>query len=223
MELFREERIENQSHLSTLEKAKMAELMKIKKELKRAKDSATQSWLDSRPLIDELDRLKSGLASAKNQSTMSKIAISEIESQLESTNASIKSKKEEEIKATKMINEISQALDQTHEKLERLKQDIDEERQPRLKLKQVLQVRNQTLWTLQLMLRAAQLESEAFRTSEAEALHLINRSEEDNTIVQLNHEDYNALTRRAKEETSLADWRVSVSMEQMPRQTETLL
>ena len=112
---------------------------------------------DSRPLIDELDRLKSGLASAKNQSTMSKIAFSEIESQLESTNASVKSKKEEEIKATKMIDEISQALDQTREKLERLKQDIDEEQQARLKLKQVLQVRNQTLWTLQLKLRAAQL------------------------------------------------------------------
>jgi chromosome segregation ATPase len=122
MELYGEERMENQSHKardlreslgSTFEKAKMAELMKIKIELKRAKDSATQSWLDSKPLIDKLDRLKSGLASAKNQSTMSKIVISEIESQLESANTSVKYKKEEEIKATKMINDISQALDQT--------------------------------------------------------------------------------------------------------------
>jgi chromosome segregation ATPase len=177
MESYEEERMENKSHKgrdlreslgSTLEEAKMAELMKTKKELKRASDSATQSWLDSRPLIDELDRLKSGLASAKNQSTMSKIAISEIESQLESTNTCIKSKKEEELKVTKMINEISQALDQTREKLERIKQDIDEERRGRLKLKQVVHVSNQTLWTLQLMLRAVRLESEAFGKSEAE-------------------------------------------------------
>lgn len=220
---YEEERIENQSHKardlrerigSTLEEAKMAELMKTKKELKRAKDSATQSWLDSRPLIVELERLKSSLASAQNQSTTSNIAISEIESQLESTNTCIKSKKEEALTVTKMINEISQALNQTREKLGRLKQDIDEEQHARLKLKQVLEVRNQSLWTLQLMLRAVPLETEAFGTSEAEALHLINCSEKDNTIVQLNHEDYNALTRRAKEETSLADWRLYVSMEQ---------
>jgi hypothetical protein len=102
MELYGEERMENQSHKardlreslgSTFKKAKMAELMKIKIELKRAKDSATQSWLDSKPLIDKLDRLKSGLASAKNQSTMSKIVISEIESQLESATQALNTKR----------------------------------------------------------------------------------------------------------------------------------
>jgi hypothetical protein len=221
MESYDEERIENQSHKtrdpresssSTLE-AKMAELIKTKEELKQAKDNAMQSWLDSRPLIDELERLKSNFANDKNQSTRSNIIVSELESQLESTNTCIISKKEEELKATKMINEISQALDQTREKMERLKLETDEEPQARLKLKQVLCLKKQTLRTLQLKLQAAQLESEAFGASAAEALHYINCSEKDDTIVQLSHEDYYTLKGRAEEKTSLVGWRVSMSME----------
>ena len=221
MESYDEERIENQSHKtrdpresssSTLE-AKMAELIKTKEELKRAKDNAMQSWLDSRPLIDELERLKSNFANAKNQSTRSNIIVSELESQLESTNTCIISKKEEELKATKMINEISQALDQTREKMERLKLETDEEPQARLKLKQVLCLKKQTLRTLQLKLQAAQLESEAFGAFAAEALHYINCSEKDDTIVQLSHEDYYTLKGRAEEKTSLVGSRVSMSME----------
>ncbi|KAL4644882.1 hypothetical protein ACB092_02G196200, partial [Castanea dentata] len=195
--------IENQSHKprdpressgGTLE-AKMVELTKTKEELKGAKDNVMQSWLDSKLLIDELERLKSNLESAKNQSTTSNIIISELESQLGSTNASIRTKKEEEHKATKMINEISQALDQTSEKIKRLKLDIKEGPQARLKLKQVLT-------------------SEALAASAAEALHYIECSEMDDSIIQLSHEEYYALKRRAEEETTLADWRVSVSMEQ---------
>lgn len=221
MESYGEERIENQSHKprdpressgGTLE-AKMAELTKTKEELKRAKDNAMQSWLDSKPLIDELERLKSNLESAKNQSTMSNIVISELESQLGSTNASIRTKKEEEHEATKMINEKSQALDRTREKIKRLKLDI-EGPQARLKLKQVLSVKKKTLQTLQLMLQATQLESEALAASAAEALHYIECSGKDETIIQLSHEEYDALKRRAEEETTPADWRVSVSMEQ---------
>lgn len=221
MESYGEERIENQSHKPrdpressgrTLE-ANMAELTKTKEELKRAKDNAMQSWLDSKPLIDELVRLKSNLESAKNQSTMSNIVISELESQLGSTNASIRTKKEEEHKATEMINEKRQALDRTREKIKRLKLDIAGS-QARLKLKQGLSVKKKTLQTLQLMLQATQLESEALAASAAEALHYIECSEKDETIIQLSHEEYNALERRAEEETTLADWRVSVSMEQ---------
>ncbi|KAK9284865.1 hypothetical protein L1049_024045 [Liquidambar formosana] len=194
--------------------AKIAELTKTKEELKRAKDNSTQSWLDSRPLIDELEKLQSALASAQNRFSMSNIVISELETQLETTNTSIKSKKEEELKARNMIDEMSQALDQTREEMDRVKMEMDEERRARLKLKQVLRIRRQTLRTLLLTIRAIRLESEAFGASEAEALRHINRSEMDNTTVQLTQEEYYVLTRKAKEETSLADWRLSVSMEQ---------
>ncbi|KAK4584534.1 hypothetical protein RGQ29_022307 [Quercus rubra] len=192
----------------------MAELTKTKEELKRAKDNTMQSWLDSKPLIDELERMKSNLESAKNESTTSNIVISELDSHLGSTNTSIRTKKEEEHKATKMINEISQALDRTREKIKRLKLDMEEEQQARLKLKQVLSVKKQTLQTLQLMLQATQLESEALGASAAEALHYIECSEKDDTIVPLSQEDYYALKRRAEEETTLADWHISVSMAQ---------
>ncbi|KAG6729302.1 hypothetical protein I3843_01G020100 [Carya illinoinensis] len=174
---------------STLE-AKTVELMKTREEVKTAKERTTQSWLDSRPFIDELERLKSSLASAQNQSIMSNTIISKLESQLRSTITSIKSKKEEERNAKKMIIETSQTLNHIHD-----------EQQAKLTVKQ--------------------LESEAFGASAAEAVHLINCSEKDNTIIQLSHEHYHALTRRAEEETrraeeetSLADQRASVSTQQ---------
>lgn len=100
---------------STLE-AKTVELMKTREEVKTAKERTTQSWLDSRPFIDELERLKSSLASAQNQSIMSNTIISKLESQLRSTITSIKSKKEEERNAKKMIIETSQTLNHIREK-----------------------------------------------------------------------------------------------------------
>ncbi|KAA8531734.1 hypothetical protein F0562_006549 [Nyssa sinensis] len=193
---------------------KITELQKTKEELKRAKDDAMQSWLDSRPLIDELEKLQSSFESAKKRSTMSTSVISELESQLETTNMSIRTKKEEELKDRTMINEITQALDQEREEMEQLKQETEEERGARSKLKQDLRLRRQKLRTLQLMLRAVRLESQALSASAEEALLNINRSEKDNITVQLTQEEYYALTRRAKEESSLADWRVSVSAEQ---------
>ncbi|KAJ4714936.1 Protein WEAK CHLOROPLAST MOVEMENT UNDER BLUE LIGHT 1 like [Melia azedarach] len=198
---------------SSLE-GKMEELAKTKEELKRAKDSAMQSWLDSKPLIDELERLKAGLATAKNRYSMSNIVVSELESEFETIAKSIMSKKEEEVKAASVINELSKALDEKREELETLKLATDEERRARLKLKQVLRLKKQTLRMSQLTLRAARIESEAFGASAAEALRHIKISEVDTTIVQLTHEEYHALKRRAKEEASLADWRISVSMEQ---------
>lgn len=102
-----------------------------------------------------------------------------------------------------MINEISQALDRTREKIKRLKLDMEEEPQARLKLKQVLNVKKQTLQTLQLLLQATQLESEALGASVAEALHYIECSEKDDTIVHLSHEEYYALKRRAEEKQHL--------------------
>ncbi|KAA8531733.1 hypothetical protein F0562_006550 [Nyssa sinensis] len=193
---------------------KITELQKTKEELKRAKDDAMQSWLDSRPLIDELEKLQSSFESAKKRSTMSTSVISELESQLETTNMSIRTKKEEELKDRTMINEITQALDQEREGMEQLKRETEEGRGARSKLKQDLRLRRQKLRKKQLMLRAVRLESQALSASAEEALLNINRSEMDNITVQLTQEEYYALTRRAKEESSLADWRVSVSAEQ---------
>ncbi|XVF15598.1 hypothetical protein REPUB_Repub09cG0168200 [Reevesia pubescens] len=191
-----------------------AELREMKEELKRAKDNATESWLESKPLIDELERLKSDLKTAQNQSSMSNNVILELESQLETIVKDIRSKREEELKATKMANELNPAVEQTREELERLKADKDEEHRTRSKLKQTLRLRRQTLRRLQLTLRAVRIESEAFGASAAEALRYINHQEPDNSPVQLTRDEYYALKRKAKEETSLADWRVSVAMEQ---------
>ncbi|KAK6237606.1 hypothetical protein QUC31_003075 [Theobroma cacao] len=194
--------------------AKVAELRKIKEKLKRAKDKATESWLHSKPLIDELEMLKSDLATAQNQCTISDHVILELESQLETIIIDIRSKREGELKATKMINEVNQALEHVREELEQLKADKDEEHRARSKLKQTLRLRRQTLRTLQPTLRAVRIESEAFGASAAEALRYINHPESDSSPVQLTQEDYYALKRRAKEETTLADWRVSVAVEQ---------
>jgi len=193
---------------------KMEELTKMKEELQKAKDEAMQSWLDSRPLIDELEKLQSGLASAKNRASMSNIVISELESQLEATNADTRSKMEEEIKVANMTNEITQAMDHLREEFKRIKLETDEERRQRSKLKQVLRLRRQTLRKLQLTLRAVQIESEAFGESAAAALGHIKSWESENSTVQLSQEEYLSLKRRAKERTSLSDWRISVSTEQ---------
>ncbi|CAK7337630.1 unnamed protein product [Dovyalis caffra] len=203
-----------EEHHGDIMQAKMEELTKMNEALQKSKDKAMQSWLDSRPLIDELEKLQSGLASAKNQASMSNIVISELESQLEATNVGIQSKMEEEIKVAKMTNEITQALDQSREELERIMLDTEEEHRERSKLTQVLRLRRQTLRTLKITLRAVEVESEAFGESAAEARGHIKSSETGNSTVQLSEEEYLSLKRRAKEGTSLANWRISVSMEQ---------
>ncbi|KAJ8764476.1 hypothetical protein K2173_006216 [Erythroxylum novogranatense] len=200
-------------HGDTLQ-AKMVELIGTREELKQAKDSATESWLDSRPVIDELERLQSGLASAKNRTSMSNIVISELESQLEAIGREVRTKKEEELKATKLINELTQALDQEDEELQNIKGLRDEERRDRSKLKLVLKMKRQTLRTLQLTLRATRIETEAFGASAGEATRHINSAETENDVIELSQEEYYALTKRAKDEEALAEWRIDVSMEQ---------
>lgn len=192
----------------------MAELHKTKEDLKQAKDEAMQSWLDSRPLIDELEKLQTGLESAKVRSNMSNSLIAKLESQLQNIHACIKAKKEDELKVRDTIEEITRASEKTREEMERFKLETDEERRTRSKLKQVLRLRKQTLRTLQLTLRAIRLESEAYGASAAEGLHHINRSQMENTVVHIPEDNYRSLTRRANEEASLAEWRVKVSMEQ---------
>ncbi|KAK9012965.1 hypothetical protein V6N11_040993 [Hibiscus sabdariffa] len=203
----------NTGNHDTLE-SKITELQKTKEELKRAKNNATDSWLDSKPLIDELERLKSELTIAQNQNSISNNMILELESQLETIVKDIRAKREEELRAVKTVNEMNRLLEQTREELEQLKADKDEERRTRSKLKNTLRLRRQTLRTLQLTLRAVRIEAEAFGASAAKAVQYIDHPESDNSPVELTQEDYYALKRRAKEETSLANWRVSVAMEQ---------
>ncbi|KAK9285493.1 hypothetical protein L1049_024687 [Liquidambar formosana] len=106
--------------------AKKAELTKMKEELERAIDSAMQSWLDSRPFIDQLEKLQTGLD--KTRSSTSDTVISE--SQLE--------KKEEELKARTKINEM----------------ELDEEHRARPKLKRVMRLGGQKPWGIAIKTRS---------------------------------------------------------------------
>lgn len=193
---------------------KLAELSKTKEELKKAKDDATQSWLDSRPHIDELEKLQTELADEKERATKSSTVISELESQLEDTRLGIRSRKEDEVKVRGTIDQINLSLDKLREEMEQLKMETDEERRARSKMKQVLRSRKQTFQTLQLTLRAARIESEALGASSAKSFHYISCAEKYNDTIQLTMDEYNALKTKAKEETSLADWRVSLAVEQ---------
>lgn len=191
--------------------AKVAELAKTKQELQRAKEDAIQSWLDSRPLIDELEMQKSNLADAKKR--LDNSVIPELESQLEIMNKSIRSKREDHFKAETMSHEINHVLDQTRDELERLKLDIKKERQAREKVRQILQLRRLKLQTLQLTIQAALLESDALEKSADEALLQIKHSETHTVVVQLTHEEYYDLTRGAEERFSKSKQRVSNSIE----------
>lgn len=202
-----------ENNRSILEAAK-AELDEAKKELNRAKENAMQSWLDSKPLIDELEKQKTNLANAQQNSNTPEIAIVELESQLEITEKSIKSKREDHVKTENMIYEINHALDQMCNDMERLKHNIKKEKQTRAKLKQTLHLRRRTVQTLQLTLQAVLLELDAVEVSTAKAFQLINHSDNNTSDVQLSHRDYYALKSRAEERKSQANWRVSVSMEQ---------
>lgn len=194
--------------------SKMAELIKTKEELKKARESTMQLWLDSKPLIDELEKLKSGLASAENQCATPNTMISELKSQLEETNTSIKAKKEEELEARNMIDETNQAVDQTRQEIVSINLETDEEQKTILRMKQALRLRRQTLRTLQLSIRAVRIEKDATAASAAEALQYMNYSDMENPTVNISHEDYPGLTKRAYDEISLSDWRVLVCAEQ---------
>ncbi|KAG8384424.1 hypothetical protein BUALT_Bualt04G0116500 [Buddleja alternifolia] len=134
---------------SNLTAAKIAELENMKENLKRAKDDAMQSWLDSRPLIGELEKMQSELANARARVMKANTVISEQQAQIGTAGMGIKSTKEEEEKFHIIINHKSQEL---HKKQE-------------------------TLQTPQLTYEAIQLEAEAFATSAAQVLRYINDSE----------------------------------------------
>ncbi|KAK7263102.1 hypothetical protein RJT34_30686 [Clitoria ternatea] len=202
-----------QNERITLEAARV-ELAKTKEELRRAKEISMQSWLDSKPLIDELENQKTNLANAQQSSDTSQAVIAELESQLEIIHKSIKSKREDQLKTESMIHEINNAMDQARNDMEKLKHEGKKEKQTVAKLRQTLHLRKQTVQTLQLTLRAVLLESDAVEESSTKALQQINHSENHRDVVQLTHDNYHALIRRAKEYISHANWRVSVLTEQ---------
>lgn len=195
-------------------RAKIAELNKIKEDLKQAQEVTIDSWSDCRHLIHLLKKLEADIEIAKKQSAMSSTVISELESQLEATKLSTKSKREEELIVIKMINEINDDLEETQEEIEEIILESDEKRRERAELKQMLTIRRQTLEALQLTHRALRLEVESFGASAAEALQNISKSEKDSTTVQLALEDLDVITREAVENTSVQEWRVSASIEQ---------
>ncbi|KAL0321985.1 UNVERIFIED_CONTAM: hypothetical protein Scaly_2494900 [Sesamum calycinum] len=116
---------------SDLLTAKRTELEKMKEDLRQAKDDAMQSWLDSRPLIDELEKMQAELARAKDRVFKANITISELQAQLGTTDMCIKSTKEEEQKFRMMINDKNQALHKAQEEMERLKMKMDQKRRRR--------------------------------------------------------------------------------------------
>ncbi|KAD3640929.1 hypothetical protein E3N88_30152 [Mikania micrantha] len=193
---------------------KIEELHRIQEELKQAKDEAMQSWLDSRPLIDELEKLQSELADAKLQSENT--MVTKLESELMAVNISIRVKKEEDLKARTEINEMTRVSESLREEIESNKLEINEGKQERSRMKMVIKMRRQTLRRVKLTLRAVRLETEAYRASVEAASEQITRAQASNhgSTIELTQEDYFALTRRAKEEASLADWRVVVATEQ---------
>ncbi|KAK9053226.1 hypothetical protein SSX86_029858 [Deinandra increscens subsp. villosa] len=193
---------------------KIEELHRIQEQLKQAKDEAMQSWLDSRPLIDELEKLQSELADAKLRSEST--IVTKLESELMAINISIRVKGEEDLKARTEINERTRVSERLREEMERDKLETNERKRARSRMKMVIKMRRQTLRTLKLSLRAVRLETEAYRASAEAAVEQITRAQVSNhgSTIELTQEDYFALTRRAKEEASLADWRVVVTTEQ---------
>ncbi|OWM66233.1 uncharacterized protein LOC116199017 [Punica granatum] len=202
------------SRKNSVLKAKMDELTMTKDELKKAKDTAMQSWLDSKPLLDELEKVKAALATAHKRSSMSTIVISELEVQLETTNLTIRAKKQQELEATRTIDQLTQAIERGTGDREALELHIDERRRLRSKLKQLLRVRRQTHRALSLALHATRAEMEAATVAAEEAKQHIEHTEKTKETVQLTHEEYRALKRRAREETLLAEQRVSEAGEQ---------
>ncbi|XP_050205806.1 synaptonemal complex protein ZIP1-like [Mercurialis annua] len=191
--------------------AETEELIQIREELYKAKETATQSWLDSKPLIDELERLQADLANAKNRISMYNIIIPELELQLHATNVEIKLELEKESKSKEIIDQLNRAVEDVFKETEAIKQDSDEERRQKTKLKQILRVKKQNLRTLQLTLRAVRIESEALKESEADIIEQIKNSETDDSVIRISQGDYYALKRKAKDETALAEWRISAS------------
>ncbi|CAI0402546.1 unnamed protein product, partial [Linum tenue] len=128
--------------------------------------------------IDELEKVQSELDAAKNRGSTARAAISKLQSVLEATQRRVRSKVKGKVKVMKATNELTLVVDQRCKNLEAIKMEADEQLRKRMKMKQVLRVRRQSLHSLQLTLRAMRIEAEAFATSAEDAAAVISMSME---------------------------------------------
>lgn len=194
--------------------AKIAELEKMKEDLRQAKEDAMQSWLDSRPLIDEFEKMQAELENRKARVFKANATITELQAQLGTTDMCIQSAKDEEQSLRMKINYKNQNVHKMQEDMEQLKTKIDQKRRRRSKLKLEWRLKKQTLQMLELTSEAIKLEAEAFNTSTAQALYYINISEAKNVMIQLTQEEYDYLKKEASEQILLAERQISVSAEE---------
>ncbi|KAL3526756.1 hypothetical protein ACH5RR_011412 [Cinchona calisaya] len=171
-------------------------LQKLQEILEKAKDEAVQSWLDSRPVIDELEKYNQNLQMQRA-------------SQHEILSISIRAK-EEELKIQRIINRVNQVLQKTQGEMKQLTMERKENHGAEVETKTSL--------------TATEADSSNFATYPASntvrvrCLHCIScyidLSQNNNTMFKLTQEEYDALTKRAVEQTTQAEWRISISMEQ---------
>ncbi|KAG6421625.1 hypothetical protein SASPL_118182 [Salvia splendens] len=194
--------------------AKTAELEKAMEDLKQANEEAVQSWLDSRPLIDELEKRQAELNATRASVANAKSVITELQAQLGTTEMFIKSAKDEEHNTRMKTNVLSQDVHAMQEETEQLKAKIVRKRRKIAKLKLGLRLKRQTLETFELTCEAVELESRAFRASLAQALYYIDNSEAANVMIQLSQEEYGRLKQEANERISEAERRISESADE---------
>ncbi|KAL1564100.1 hypothetical protein AAHA92_06501 [Salvia divinorum] len=206
--------VEEGDDINDLLTAKTAELQKAMEDLKQANEEAVQSWLDSRPLIDELEKRQAELKAMRARVDKANSNIAELQAQLGPTDMCIKSAKDEEQNMRMMINDLNQEVHMMQEETEQLKAKIVKKRRRISKLKLGLRLKRQTIETFELTCEAVELESQAFSTSLAQALYYINNSEAANVMIQLTQEEYSCLKQEANERISDAERRILESAEE---------
>lgn len=104
--------------------------------------------------------------------------------------------------------EIHQEAHRRRDEMESLKVEMEEMGASRNKLKMKLQIKSQSLKTLQLKLRAIDMEMEAVNESVDATLHQAKHLRADHKMVALSHEEYNVMCRRMEEEAAAASSRI---------------
>ncbi|XP_042059560.1 uncharacterized protein LOC121804081 [Salvia splendens] len=196
---------------------KKFELEKAMEDLKQANEEAVQSWLDSRPLIDELEKIQAELNATRARVANANSVISDLQAQLGTTEMCIKSAKDEEHNMQMRMNVLNQDVHTMQEETEQLKAKIVRKRRKISKLKLGLRLKRQTLETFELTCEAVELESRAFHASLAQALYYIDNSEAANVMIHLSQEEYGRLKQEANERISDSERRVSKSADEKLR------
>ncbi|CAD5196145.1 unnamed protein product [Musa acuminata subsp. malaccensis] len=186
----------------------LEELVRTREEIKRARESAVQSWIDSMPSIDELESSRSVLSRTRNRVTMYTTAIASLCSLLNSTGRSIRHKQAEESNSKMAAAEMRQEAHRRREEMESLKVEMEEMGASRNKVKMKLQIKSQLLKALQLKLRAIDMEMEAVNESVDATLHQAKHLRADHKMIALSHEEYNVMCRRMEEEAAAASSRI---------------